>query len=83
MPIIYLCCVKFARLRRSRRYFVRSGLRYDYLLEDPNNREFIKELCEFHVSGQLKVAPEHAAKHVTDMMGKAGIDTFYKFKDVF
>lgn len=74
---------KIRKVKKVKKVFVRSGLRYDYLLEDPNNREFIKELCEFHVSGQLKVAPEHAAKHVTDMMGKAGIDTFYKFKDVF
>ena len=74
---------KIRKVKKVKKVFVRSGLRYDYLLEDPNNREFIKELCEFHVSGQLKVAPEHAAKHVMDMMGKAGIDTFYKFKAVF
>ena len=62
--------------------FVRSGLRYDYVLED-NNREFVKELCEHHVSGQLKVAPEHVSEAVTEIMGKADKTVFLKFKDWF
>ena len=62
--------------------FVRSGLRYDYVLAD-HNKAFVKELCQYHVSGQLKVAPEHVVKHVTDLMGKADVHAFLKFKDWF
>ena len=54
---------------------MRSGLRYDYVLED-NNREFVKELCEHHVSGQLKVAPEHVSEAVTEIMGESGQNRF-------
>ncbi len=67
---------------KVKKVFVRSGLRYDYVLED-NNRAFVKELCEHHVSGQLKVAPEHISKRVTDLMGKAGKEVFLQFKDWF
>ena len=65
-----------------KKVFVRSGLRYDYVLAD-GNKKFVEELCRYHVSGQLKVAPEHVVKHVTDLMGKAGIDAFLKFKSWF
>ncbi|MCH4179077.1 MAG: YgiQ family radical SAM protein [Megasphaera sp.] len=65
-----------------KKVFVRSGLRYDYVLAD-NNKKFVEELCHYHVSGQLKVAPEHVVKHVTDLMGKADIQAFLKFKDWF
>ncbi len=58
------------------------GLRYDYVLAD-NNKDFVRELCEFHVSGQLKVAPEHVSKRVTNMMGKAGKEEFLTFKSWF
>lgn len=73
---------KVRKLPKVKKVFVRSGLRYDYVLAD-NNRAFVKELCEHHVSGQLKVAPEHVAKSVTDIMGKADIQTFLKFKEWF
>ena len=65
-----------------KKVFVRSGLRYDYVLAD-HNKAFVKELCQYHVSGQLKVAPEHVVKHVTDLMGKADVHAFLKFKDWF
>lgn len=65
-----------------KKVFVRSGLRYDYVLAD-NNKAFIKELCKYHVSGQLKVAPEHIVKNVTDIMGKADKACFLKFKKWF
>ena len=56
--------VKLLREIRSvkgvKKVFVRSGLRYDYVLAD-HNKAFVKELCQYHVSGQLKVAPEHVA----------------------
>lgn len=73
---------KLRGLKGVKKVFVKSGLRYDYLLED-NNKAFVKELCEHHVSGQLKVAPEHISDHVTTMMGKAGKATFKKFKEWF
>lgn len=79
----YIALLRAVRaLPRVKKVFVRSGLRYDYVLED-NNRAFVKELCEFHVSGQLKVAPEHVSKRVTDLMGKAGKEIFLQFKDWF
>lgn len=78
--------VKLLREIRSvkgvKKVFVRSGLRYDYVLAD-HNKAFVKELCQYHVSGQLKVAPEHVVKHVTDLMGKADVQAFLKFKDWF
>ncbi len=65
-----------------KKVFVRSGLRYDYLLA-ANDMEFLRELCEHHVSGQLKVAPEHISPKVTKLMGKAGKDTYLKFKKAY
>ena len=59
-------------IKGIKKVFVRSGLRYDYVLAD-HNKKFVEELCQYHISGQLKIAPEHVVKHVTDLMGKAGI----------
>lgn len=73
-----------ALLRRLRalpgvkRVFIRSGIRFDYLLED-KDESFFKELVEHHVSGQLKVAPEHCSAAVLDRMGKPHIETFNRF----
>jgi uncharacterized radical SAM protein YgiQ len=52
-----------------KKVFVRSGIRYDYVVYD-QNPTFLKELCQHHVSGQLKVAPEHVSNKVLDLMGK-------------
>ena len=65
-----------------KKVFVRSGLRYDYVLAD-HNKKFVEELCQYHVSGQLKVAPEHVVRHVTNYMGKAGIEAFQQFREWF
>ena len=73
---------KLRKLKGVKKVFVRSGLRYDYVLAD-NNKDFVKELCQYHVSGQLKVAPEHVSKRVTTMMGKAGKEEFLTFKKWF
>lgn len=73
---------KLRKLKGVKKVFVRSGLRYDYVLAD-NNKEFVKELCEHHVSGQLKVAPEHVSHRVTTIMGKAGKEEFLTFKSWF
>ncbi len=56
-------------LPKVKKVFVRSGLRYDYIMAD-RDTSFLKEFCEHHVSGQLKVAPEHVCPYVLDRMGK-------------
>lgn len=65
-----------------KKVFVRSGVRYDYAMADKDHT-FIRELCADHVSGNLKVAPEHVCSHVLDLMRKPGIDVFEKFRDEF
>lgn len=60
---------KLRSLPKVKKVFVRSGIRFDYLLAD-KSRRFLKELCEYHISGQLKVAPEHVADAVLSRMGK-------------
>lgn len=61
-----------------KKVFVRSGLRYDYLLYEKND-EFFNELCKYHISGQLKVAPEHVSDRVLSKMGKPGKDVYDRF----
>ena len=61
-----------------KKVFVRSGIRYDYLLADKKSR-FLDELVEHHVSGQLKVAPEHVSARVLRYMGKPGAEVFERF----
>ena len=58
--------------------FIRSGIRFDYLLAD-KSRGFLRELCEHHVSGQLKVAPEHVSDTVLEKMGKPGNHVYQAF----
>ena len=65
-----------------KKVFVRSGIRFDYLMADPDDT-FFKELVEYHVSGQLKVAPEHCAPNTLAYMGKPPIEVFNRFKDKF
>jgi len=60
---------KLRELPKVKKVFIRSGIRFDYLLAD-KNRLFLRELCEHHVSGQLKVAPEHVSDAVLSKMGK-------------
>ncbi len=62
--------------------FIRSGIRYDYLIADPDER-FFKDLVRYHVSGQLKVAPEHCSATVLDNMGKPHITEYLKFQKRF
>lgn len=61
-----------------KKVFIRSGIRYDYLLCDKDD-SFFKELVKYHVSGQLKVAPEHCSAAVLDKMGKPHIEAYIKF----
>ncbi|MBQ7895595.1 MAG: YgiQ family radical SAM protein, partial [Oscillospiraceae bacterium] len=65
-----------------KKVFVRSGIRYDYMLED-KNQEFFSELVKYHISGQLKVAPEHCIDSVLDYMGKPHIGVYEKFMDKY
>ncbi|MBD7910327.1 YgiQ family radical SAM protein [Clostridium cibarium] len=66
----YLSVLKRIRsINGIKKVFIRSGIRYDYLIHD-KNESFFKELCEHHISGQLKVAPEHVAPKVLAQMGK-------------
>jgi uncharacterized radical SAM protein YgiQ len=65
-----------------KKVFIRSGIRYDYLLNTASpetQKRFIRQLCEHHVSGQLKVAPEHACASALDIMGKPPIELFDEF----
>ncbi len=66
-------------LEGVKKVFIRSGIRYDYLLYDDDN-SFLEELCRHHVSGQLKVAPEHVSPKVLNQMGKPGKELYLQFK---
>lgn len=73
---------KVRAIKGIKQVFVRSGIRYDYLLAD-KDRTFFKNLCRFHVSGQLKVAPEHVSENVLRHMGKPSASVYNKFSDEF
>ncbi len=73
---------KLRGIKGVKRVFIRSGIRYDYLMEDSSDA-FLKELIAHHVSGQLKVAPEHASNRVLDYMGKPHIDVYERFEKKF
>lgn len=62
-----------------KKVFVRSGLRFDYVLLDKHANEFIDELSQYHVSGQLRLAPEHVSDEVLKVMGKPNSDTYQEF----
>lgn len=70
------------KLPKIKKVFVRSGIRFDYLIYDEDD-EFFRQLVERHTSGQLKVAPEHCANNALLMMGKPNIEVFEKFKAKF
>jgi uncharacterized radical SAM protein YgiQ len=69
-------------LPHVKKVFVRSGIRYDYLMADPD-RTFLDELCRYHISGQLRVAPEHVSDRVLKLMGKPGKDVAESFLAAF
>jgi uncharacterized radical SAM protein YgiQ len=73
---------KLRSLPKVKKVFIRSGIRYDYLLADPDETFFV-EMCRHHVSGQLKVAPEHASARVLRLMGKPGRSVFDQFTERF
>lgn len=73
---------KLRNIKGVKRVYIRSGIRYDYLISD-KDESFFKELVKYHVSGQLKVAPEHCSAHVLDCMGKPHIEAYKKFSNRF
>ncbi len=79
----YLSVLRRVRsIKGVKKVFIRSGIRYDYLVHD-NDPSFFKELCEHHISGQLKVAPEHVTPRVLAQMGKPTREVYDKFVDKY
>jgi uncharacterized radical SAM protein YgiQ len=66
-----------------KKVFIRSGIRYDYLLHDPKGDAFLQELCAHHISGRLKVAPEHVSAKVLHNMNKPDFEAYKKFAAKF
>jgi uncharacterized radical SAM protein YgiQ len=72
------------RIKGIKKVFVASGIRYDLLLSDrKHGREYLQELIEHHVSGQMKVAPEHSEDTVLNLMGKPGKRSLVAFRELF
>ena len=77
--IHYISLLKKLRaIPKVKKVFIRSGIRFDYLLAE-KNRAFLRELCQYHVSGQLKVAPEHISDNVLKRMGKPENKVYRQF----
>jgi radical SAM superfamily enzyme YgiQ (UPF0313 family) len=73
---------RLRQLDGVKKVFVRSGVRYDYVLAGDNG-DFLAELVKYHVSGQLRVAPEHCVDSVLDCMGKPHIGVYERFLDAY
>ena len=73
---------KLRQLDGIKKVFIRSGIRFDYLMEDESDA-FFEELVRYHISGQLRVAPEHCSAAVLDKMGKPHIEAYKQFCDKF
>lgn len=71
------------KIPKVKKVFIRSGIRFDYLMADKNREEFFRELVRYHISGQLRVAPEHCSQAVLDKMGKPKIQVYKRFQDEF
>jgi uncharacterized radical SAM protein YgiQ len=75
---------KIRKIEGVKKVFVASGIRYDLLLSDKEyGRDYLREVVEYHVSGQMKVAPEHTEGHVLSKMGKPGTAALVEFKQAF
>jgi uncharacterized radical SAM protein YgiQ len=75
---------KIRRIEGVKKVFVASGIRYDLLLSDKEHgKDYLRELVLHHVSGQMKLAPEHTEKHVLNLMGKQGTASLIEFKKLF
>ena len=71
---------KLRKIPGVKKVFIRSGIRYDYVMADPDDT-FLRELCEYHVSGQLKVAPEHVSDRVLSRMGNPEFSVYRGFAE--
>lgn len=79
----YLSLLRELRdIPKVKKVFIRSGIRFDYLIAD-KDEEFFRELVKYHVSGQLKVAPEHCSDNVLKCMGKPPVEVYERFKKRF
>ena len=73
---------KLRALPGVKKVFIKSGIRFDYLVAD-KDPTFFQELCQHHISGQLKIAPEHICARVLDLMGKPRPEVYKKFETMF
>ena len=73
---------KLRAIPKVKKVFIRSGIRFDYLLADKKDA-FFRELVQYHISGQLKVAPEHVSDPVLSMMGKPSHNVYQKFTEKY
>ena len=73
---------KLREIPKVKKVFIRSGIRFDYVLADKEDK-FLKELCQYHISGQLRVAPEHVSDEVLQMMGKPENSVYSAFVKKF
>ena len=73
---------KLRKIKGVKKVFIRSGIRFDYLINDKDDR-FFYDLCKHHVSGQLKVAPEHISDSVLRYMGKPSNDVYNRFSEKY
>ena len=73
---------KLRKIPKVKKVFIRSGIRFDYVLADKDDT-FFQELCQYHVSGQLKVAPEHVSDRVLSCMGKPKNEVYQKFTEKY
>ncbi len=73
---------KLRKLPKVKKVFVRSGIRFDYVMAEPNDH-FLTELSKYHISGQLRVAPEHISNRVLSLMGKPQNEVYEKFVEKY
>lgn len=73
---------KLRNIDGVKKVFIRSGIRFDYVMMDKDDT-FLRELCKYHISGQLRVAPEHVSDEVLRLMGKPEAKVYKAFKDRF
>lgn len=75
---------KARKIKNIKKIFIASGIRYDLILSDKNfGDNFLENLIEYHISGQLKIAPEHSEDNILNKMGKQGKNVLVEFKNRF
>ena len=74
---------KVRKIEGVKKVFIRSGIRYDYVVYDKNSDNILGELCRHHISGQLKVAPEHISDNVLKIMNKPSFSVYKTFAEKY